>query len=198
MSSQKASAASAREPVRDRGKARVKALLDAGAAEFAERGFEGATMTAIAARAGAAIGSLYQFFPSKEALADALLAHYGDTLNQGIAALAGIENPSPEAIAGGLVDLMIVLRSVRAAAHALSEGPQNSDHRMRLRGQMRRGIAGLLRAAGAERPDAKAIVILHMLKAVPALADDSTPGLVDEMRGAITLYIADAASRRER
>ncbi|HXM07797.1 MAG TPA: TetR family transcriptional regulator, partial [Candidatus Acidoferrum sp.] len=52
------------EPQRRPGKLRVAALMEAGAAEIAERGFEGATMAAIAARAGAPIGSLYRFFPN--------------------------------------------------------------------------------------------------------------------------------------
>ncbi len=62
----------ARLPKRARGKQRVAALLQAAAAVFAEKGYEAATMTEIAARAGAPIGSLYQFFPVKEALADTL------------------------------------------------------------------------------------------------------------------------------
>ena len=57
----------AKEPKRQRGKQRVAALIDAGAELFAEKGYEATTMTEIASRAGAAIGSLYQFFPSKEA-----------------------------------------------------------------------------------------------------------------------------------
>ena len=56
----------AKEPKRERGKQRVAALMDAGAELFAEKGYEATTMTEIASRAGAAIGSLYQFFPSKE------------------------------------------------------------------------------------------------------------------------------------
>src|ERR1700722_6650079 len=66
----------ARPPKRARGKQRVAALLQAAAAVFGEKGYEAATMTEIAARAGAPIGSLYQFFPVKEALADTLVQNY--------------------------------------------------------------------------------------------------------------------------
>src|SRR6201981_3353114 len=75
MSSQ-AGAAAAVLPKRQRGKQRVAELLAAGAAVFAEKGYAAATMTEIAARAAAPIGSLYQFFPSKEALADTLVQNY--------------------------------------------------------------------------------------------------------------------------
>src|ERR1700735_3664795 len=75
MSSQTGSAAAVL-PKRQRGKQRVAELLAAGAAVFAEKGYAAATMTEIAARAGAPIGSLYQFFPSKEALADTLVQSY--------------------------------------------------------------------------------------------------------------------------
>ena len=74
--SSEAKAAVPRAPKRERGKQRVAELLAAGAAVFAEKGYEAATMTEIAARAGAPIGSLYQFFPSKEALADTLVQNY--------------------------------------------------------------------------------------------------------------------------
>ena len=68
----------AKEPKRERGKQRVAALIDACAELFAEKGYEATTMTEIAQRAGAAIGSLYQFFPSKEALAEALFNRYAE------------------------------------------------------------------------------------------------------------------------
>jgi AcrR family transcriptional regulator len=50
----------------------VEGILDAAAIVFAEAGFEAATMEAIAERAGTSIGSLYQFFPNKLALFEAL------------------------------------------------------------------------------------------------------------------------------
>lgn len=47
-------------------------ILDASAGVFARVGYEHATTNAIAAAAGISPGSLYQFFPNKEAIAQAL------------------------------------------------------------------------------------------------------------------------------
>ncbi|HWY97272.1 MAG TPA: helix-turn-helix domain-containing protein, partial [Steroidobacteraceae bacterium] len=66
----------AKAPKRARGMQRVAELLDAGAVLIAEQGYDATTMTQIAERAGASIGSLYQFFPSKEVLAEALFGRY--------------------------------------------------------------------------------------------------------------------------
>jgi AcrR family transcriptional regulator len=63
-------------PRQKRGERRVAALLAAAAEVFAETGYRAATMSSIAEKAGAPIGSLYQFFPSKETVADGLLSRY--------------------------------------------------------------------------------------------------------------------------
>jgi AcrR family transcriptional regulator len=57
-----------RQPKQQRGKKRVEKILDAAAAVFDEMGYEAATTHLIAAKAGTAIGSLYQFFPDKAAI----------------------------------------------------------------------------------------------------------------------------------
>jgi AcrR family transcriptional regulator len=61
-----------REPTQDRSKQRVERIVDAATHVFAEGGYEGATTEAIAERAGVPIGSLYQFFPNKKALFEAV------------------------------------------------------------------------------------------------------------------------------
>ena len=61
-----------RQPKQKRGKARVEKILDAAAAVFDEVGYEAATTHMIAAKAETAIGSLYQFFPDKAALFQAM------------------------------------------------------------------------------------------------------------------------------
>src|ERR1700758_1299673 len=69
-----------RAPRRARGQLRVEALLAAAAEVFAAKGFDAATMTEIAAQSESSIGSLYQFFRTKEAVADALVREQVDAL----------------------------------------------------------------------------------------------------------------------
>jgi AcrR family transcriptional regulator/TfoX/Sxy family transcriptional regulator of competence genes len=65
-----------------RGQRRVDQLLDVAAQVFAEVGFEAATTNAIAARARVSPGSLYQFFPNKDALAEALAERFVQRLQK--------------------------------------------------------------------------------------------------------------------
>lgn len=61
-----------RVPVQGRSVARVQRMLDACAGIVDEVGYESLTTTLLAERAGVAIGSVYQFFPDKRAVVQAL------------------------------------------------------------------------------------------------------------------------------
>ena len=61
-----------RVPVQGRSVARVQRMLDACADLVDEVGYEGLTTTLLAERAEVAIGSIYQFFPDKRAVVQAL------------------------------------------------------------------------------------------------------------------------------
>jgi AcrR family transcriptional regulator len=189
----------ARAPKRERGKQRVAALLDAGAALFAERGYHATTMTAIAERAGAAIGSLYQFFPSKEALAEALFDRFAE---RAAASFARVEERAPGSSPAEVADLMIGhklgLRSDREAAEAaLSSAIAGMVERRKPLGDaVRARIAVLLRSMNPSLTKDEATVasamIGQILKMVPALAaDEEETGLplVDEARTLLALYI---------
>lgn len=78
----------AKAPQRERGRARVAALLDAAAKVFARDGYESATMTEVAKTAEASIGSLYQFFPTKPLIAEALYAREMEALSTALAEAA--------------------------------------------------------------------------------------------------------------
>ena len=57
-------------------------VLSAATAEFAEKGFDGAQMSALAARAEVALGTLYSLFESKEQLFEAVISTGADALQQ--------------------------------------------------------------------------------------------------------------------
>jgi AcrR family transcriptional regulator len=59
-------------PQQDRSKVTVEAILTAAAHILTENGYDTASTNRIAERAGVSIGSLYQYFPNKEAIMTAL------------------------------------------------------------------------------------------------------------------------------
>ncbi|MEO3853474.1 TetR family transcriptional regulator [Acrocarpospora sp. B8E8] len=61
-----------RRPTQRRSARRVERMLDACASLLDEVGYESLSTTRIAERAGVAIGSVYQFFPDKRAISQAL------------------------------------------------------------------------------------------------------------------------------
>jgi AcrR family transcriptional regulator len=61
-----------RQPVQQRSAKRVEQMLNASAELIDELGYDALTTTLIAKRAGVAVGSLYQFFPDKRAVVQAL------------------------------------------------------------------------------------------------------------------------------
>ncbi len=83
-----------RAPVQKRGQQRVDAILDAAEVVFGEMGVESATTNAIAERAGASVGSLYHFFPNKDAILQALAERYAESVKATLAAARRIEEPS--------------------------------------------------------------------------------------------------------
>ncbi|MFO0614267.1 MAG: TetR/AcrR family transcriptional regulator [Polyangiaceae bacterium] len=62
-----------KKPAQERSKATVDAILDATARVLRKDGYDRASTNRIAETAGVSIGSLYQYFPSKEALTAALI-----------------------------------------------------------------------------------------------------------------------------
>ena len=84
-----------RRPVQQRSAARVERMLESCALLIDEVGYDGVTTTLIAERAGVAVGSLYQFFPDKRAVVQALTTRNLDRFMELIAerlAMATLEH----------------------------------------------------------------------------------------------------------
>ncbi|HAE49181.1 MAG TPA: TetR family transcriptional regulator, partial [Tistrella mobilis] len=69
-----------KRPVQARSRATVETILDGAAHILIRDGFDRATTTRIAEAAGVGIGSLYQYFPSKEAVVAALIDRHAAAL----------------------------------------------------------------------------------------------------------------------
>ena len=80
-------------PRTERGERTRRKLLDAAAAEFAENGFHAGSISAITRRAGAALGSFYTYFDSKDAIFRALVSDMSEAVR--VAARGAIEPAMP-------------------------------------------------------------------------------------------------------
>lgn len=80
---------SAKAPRTERGKRTLRRLLDAAAAEFGERGYHDASISGITQRAGAALGTFYTYFDSKEQVFRALVDDMGRLTRAWIAERVG-------------------------------------------------------------------------------------------------------------
>jgi AcrR family transcriptional regulator len=101
-----------RAPSQKRAEDTVVVLLDATEIAMARHGFHGATTNHIAHAAGVSIGTLYHYFPSKEALVEAVVHRMWqrelDALEERASVLLGdapLESAVRELV-GSLVDLM--------------------------------------------------------------------------------------------
>ena len=72
-------------PRTERGRKTLRAILDAAAAEFGEKGFHDGSVSAITRRAGVALGSFYTYFDSKDAVFRALVSDMSDRVREHVA-----------------------------------------------------------------------------------------------------------------
>ncbi len=106
-------------PKQGRSEATVEAILEAAAQVFERHGYAAGTTNRIAERAGVSIGSLYQYFPNKDAVLVALvrrhLAESMATLQphlDRLAAGAGFDELLP-----GIVEAMVAMHAVAPRLH---------------------------------------------------------------------------------
>lgn len=114
-----------KEPRQARSRATVEAILQAGARVLGDRGMDGFTTNETADVAGVSIGSLYQYFPDKLSLIDAIRhRHLDDVL--AVIRQAEQGNKAFPQLVEGLIDGMIAAHSIQPALHQvlLDEAPR--------------------------------------------------------------------------
>jgi AcrR family transcriptional regulator len=186
-----------RVPCQERGERRVAALLNAAGSVIADVGYEAATMSEIASRAGACIGSLYQFFPNKQSLTQALRAQYGkefqntwESLEEHAASL------TVEQLVAQLIETAIDFIGAHPAFLALLDAP-SSTRNASVRNGLRQILARifLVQKPSMSAPKAMRIatVSLQLIKGMNQLYAESDTTLrkplVQEFKTALNCYL---------
>lgn len=111
-----------RKPRQQRSIASWHAVLDAAAQLFGKLGYARTTTNKVAERAGVSIGTLYQYFPNKDALllalADRHMAEAGAGLERAFALLSQ-QQPDLEQTLEVLIDAVVALHRHDPAMHRL-------------------------------------------------------------------------------
>ena len=189
-----------RSPQRRRGHERVAALLAAASACFVEKGYDATTMTEIAARAEASIGSLYQFFPTKESVAEALMNDHAEALYARMERLlAQTPGWNADELAARLIRTFADYRRQHPSFVALVEAGGSLPPMLgrTIRQRMRDYLCQILAihapglAAGDLRP--AAMVVQQLMKAAVALQNEHPASLrqaaQNQLRSALALYL---------
>lgn len=198
-----------RRPSQSRSRSTVDALLVATARVLVRRGFAGTTTNHIATVAGVSVGTLYEYFPSKDAMVHALIeAHleqaesaFVDATNRLAGALPRI---SLDALGRILVDTMVELHAASPRLHRVlfEEVPHTPAVRRRVRALEDRaatGLAAALRVIPEVRVRDPAIAARLVVDLLEALTHrwivDATAGplpatrLADELVTVIVAYL---------
>lgn len=187
-----------RVPRQDRSSQRVKLVLKAAAELIVEGGYDAATMTGIAGRARTSVGSLYQYFPDKAAVMQALLAQLGDDAEELWKPLIEvIPRLSPQEAGDRLVELIAGFIDERPAYLPLLDAPlrlaRSSAARDRLRSRLADAFAARQPKLGRNEARLVSNLTVQMLKGFGALyargTADEKASLAREMKLALGAYL---------
>jgi AcrR family transcriptional regulator len=162
--------------------AAAAALLEAAEEVVAERGLEATSIAAIAERAGVAVGTLYNYFPDRDALLAALFDLRRSEILPGLEAAAQAARglPTERALRAYLGEVAAVLESQRRfcrVALATEGSPaRRAGKRPALLVAMTTALAELLRPAERDGADDLARMMMGAFKAlVQARIQDGQP-----------------------
>lgn len=196
-----------KRPRQERSKVTVDTILAATARVLVKKGFDGLTTNAVAEAAGVSIGSLYQYFPSKEALVAALIEQHIEEMNSEILnELTRVAQLPMSQAVRGVIELTIKAHAVDPELHKiLTEQVPRVGRLARLieaDNISRRMVAGILAARKDELAivdvDTAAFLLCTSIEAIvhraALLAPERLrdPRLVDEATAMVTRYLGIA------
>lgn len=139
-------------PVQARSTASVEAILEATVQVLLEIGKERLTTTRVAHRAGVSVGTLYQYFPDKQALLASCLKRHLSGVAEAVEAVCERERGVSlarmgEELVRAFLDAKLRSVETSAAMYAVSEDMDAAKIVQDATGRVNRAIAGMLKTA---------------------------------------------------
>jgi AcrR family transcriptional regulator len=198
-----------RKPLQRRSTQLVDAILEAAIRVLSTHGPRGFTTVRVAREAGVSVGSLYQYFPNKEALVAALIEHHVEAMNAAVLSeLTRVARlPMVEAVRA-VIELTIGAHAVEPELHRVltEQVPRvgRLSRLLELEQICHRMVASVLAARKDELaiqdPDLTAYICCTAIEAIahrsallsPERLKD--PRLIDEAVALVTRYLGVAAN----
>ncbi|TPM37176.1 TetR/AcrR family transcriptional regulator [Mesorhizobium sp. B2-3-4] len=192
-----------KEPRQARSRATVETILEAGTRILSDEGWAGFTTNRVADLAGVSIGSLYQYFPDKLSLVDAIRRrHLDDCL--AVMRESRADGLSPVQFVANLVRAMVAAHGIHPGLHRvlLDEAPgsgdygnPNSEFEIEYLGYYEEAVAACRNGRRGEADRTAALIIsdaidgvIHNAARRGMLAD---PLVQSELIRLVSLYLAD-------
>jgi AcrR family transcriptional regulator len=192
-----------RKPRQARALERVERILDTAEQVFAEVGYDAATTNLIATQAGTSVGSLYEFFPNKGALAMALAERYTVRIGTLYDTLI-VDNPdvTGEVMVERVVEALDEFYREHPGAVPLLNGRHTSDELAQAGAALQRAMVRRIEVVIAGRSDVSAPrrqlvaqVIAEISRSLLVLADEvplhQRKAVVREVERAIIGYLRE-------
>ena len=161
-----------KKPTQARAGATVDAIVEAAAQVLQKEGEEGLTTARVAARAGVSIGSIYQYFPNKDAILLALIRKEREAIGAEVARkFAEIEPQSGEEIVSAVIATLVAAFRPR---------------------RKRRKLVAMMAALSADRDDS-GVVLRDRIGDLIVAASHQYPGMASRPLTPAAAYVLTRA-----
>ncbi|MDZ5646218.1 TetR/AcrR family transcriptional regulator [Nitrospirillum sp. BR 11828] len=187
-----------KSPTQARAAETVRIILEAAARILEARGLAGFNTNAVAERAGVSVGSLYQYFPGKDALTAALIQRDGEVLREEMAAAARL--PAARAALSGMIAAAvghqlrrpILARLLDIEESRLPLGEQQDEKTKELQDLLGQVLAGVDLPAGVSADTAGAdlfAIVRGMVDHAGSRGEVDAPDLQHRVERAVFGYL---------
>jgi AcrR family transcriptional regulator len=151
-------------------------LVEAAREVFREQGYD-ASLDEVAKRAGVGPGTLYRHFPNRDALLDAIMQSWVDSVEEAVEKTLAFEGPPRDLLLGWFQEYVRLISLHRGGPAKITSAMNDPDSPIRNKCQVLRGahdrVIAALREQDALREDVETLQVIRLVGGIATVADQS-------------------------